>query len=499
MRGSSWQRSGGRRLGRPAHALAAVTALLTLLAFSSSALASSAPTIESVSVAGITEHDATLEAQINPNGLETTYEFNLASPACQSEWPIVGPCFAISGFSLPSATIPAGFGDQTVRVDINSASKTLRPGTWYEYAVTASNAAGKVTGYNAGEGPGIGRNFAGGGGEQNFKTLSANAAPPSEVLTGSAEPTPSGYKLTGKLNPDGLPTTYYYEYIGSNEVQCLDIEPGLDRCWHETAHAGPITGDTQQEVPPIEVTGLTAGITYHYRLVATNADRTVFGNEASFTVGSPPVIESVSLSRLTSTDATLEAQIDTEGLGTTYAFHMWSSCAHEACEYLANIPLPSGSLLGSFVPQSVSLDLSQRRRDVEIRGRVWLGDYDHQRGRSHERERRSVRTAAPEHDRTADHQHAAPVRLRTVRRSQQRQQQRSARRAGDLLVLIDAGRQSPDVTGHGRPPSSSHSRSTQKLAKALKLCEKKPKKQRASCEKRAKQKYASVAEKSKRT
>jgi hypothetical protein len=497
MRGSSWQRSGGRRLGRPAHALAAVTALLTLLAFSSSALASSAPTIESVSVAGITEHDATLEAQINPNGLETTYEFNLASPACQSEWPIVGPCFAISGFSLPSATIPAGFGDQTVRVDINSASKTLRPGTWYEYAVTASNAAGKVTGYNAGEGPGIGRNFAGGGGEQNFKTLSANAAPPSEVLTGSAEPTPSGYKLTGKLNPDGLPTTYYYEYIGSNEVQCLDIEPGLDRCWHETAHAGPITGDTQQEVPPIEVTGLTAGITYHYRLVATNADRTVFGNEASFTVGSPPVIESVSLSRLTSSDATLEAQIDTEGLGTTYAFHMWSSCAHEACEYLANIPLPSGSLLGSFVPQSVSLDLASVGVTLRYGAEYGWG---------------ITATSAAGHTSMSGGVFEPPppsviepLSTTTSPLSSAGQSPGANTNSGDQPAGPGAssspstpGVQSPDVLGT-KTTKLEPFEDTQKLAKALKLCEKKPKKQRASCEKRAKQKYASVAEKSKRT
>jgi hypothetical protein len=166
-------------------------AALALGVLTSVAAASTAPSIAGVSVSGITEHDATLEAQIDPNGLETIYEFHIASPACQSEWPIVGPCFAISGFALPSATIPAGSGDQTIRVDINSADKTLQPGTWYEYAVTASNAAGKVTGYNADEGPGIGRNFAGGGGEQNFKTLLTSHGPISEgvsVPLNTAEP-----------------------------------------------------------------------------------------------------------------------------------------------------------------------------------------------------------------------------------------------------------------------------------------------------------------------
>lgn len=246
-----------------------------------------APSIDSVSVSNVTEHDATLEAQINPHGLETTYEFNLASPACQSDWPMVGPCFAISGFPLPSATLPAGFGDQTVRLDINTAGKTLLPGTWYEYAVTASNAEGKVIGHNAGEGPGIGRNFAGGGGEQNFKTLAANLAP-SEVVTEPAEATPTGYKLAGKLNPGGLPTTYYFEYIGDREAECLG-GGGLNNCRPETAPAGPIEGDTQGQIAPIEVRQLTPGETYRYWLVASNSKGTVRGNEMTFTTASEQV------------------------------------------------------------------------------------------------------------------------------------------------------------------------------------------------------------------
>jgi hypothetical protein len=153
---------------------------------------------------------------------------------------------------------------------------TLQPGTTYHYRVLAAKRVQSEDGVNW-QGP-----FAEGP-DQTFTTLPPST-PPSEVVTGPAEPTPGGYKLKGKLNPDGLPTTYYYEYIGSNEVECLDMELGMARCWHETAHVGPITGDTQQEIPPVEVTGLTVGVTYRYRLVAHNADRAVFGNEASFAV-----------------------------------------------------------------------------------------------------------------------------------------------------------------------------------------------------------------------
>jgi hypothetical protein len=78
--------------------------------------------------------------------------------------------------------------------------------------------------------------------------------------------------------------------------------------------------------------------------------------------GKAPVIESVSISHLTPTDATLEAQIDTEDLETEYAFQLWSSpCSKKGsgCELIREVKLPSGaSLYPSSVPQSVSLDLN---------------------------------------------------------------------------------------------------------------------------------------------
>ena len=112
---------------------------------------------------------------------------------------------------------------------------------------------------------------------------------PSEVQTEPAEAIPGGAKLRGELNPSGLPTTYYFEYIGDDEVECLAVE----NCWPQTASMGPISGDSQQQVPPIEVTGLRFGETYRYRLVAGNADGAVRSTVATFTVGFSPVITSV--------------------------------------------------------------------------------------------------------------------------------------------------------------------------------------------------------------
>jgi hypothetical protein len=79
-------------------------------------------------------------------------------------------------------------------------------------------------------------------------------------------------------------------------------------------------------------------------------------------VGAALVIDSVSITHLTSSDATLEAQIDTRGLATAYQFQMWSSpCSKHGhgCELIRNVPLPTNGLLfGSYTDQSVSLDLN---------------------------------------------------------------------------------------------------------------------------------------------
>ncbi len=119
---------------------------------------------------------------------------------------------------------------------------------------------------------------------------------------------------------------------------------------------------------------LKPGTTYHYRVLAATATvtedtlewegPTAYGPDQTFTTpstpptGAAPVIDSVSVSHLTPTDATLEAQINTEGLPAMYDFLMsYSPCAR--CEGVATfeIPLPFGLLDGSFVDQSVSLDL----------------------------------------------------------------------------------------------------------------------------------------------
>jgi hypothetical protein len=118
----------------------------------------------------------------------------------------------------------------------------------------------------------------------SMSASSAHASLPSEVRTGPAEAIPSGLELKGKFNPGGLPTTYYFEYSSDT----CDEDP---HCSKQTAIEGPLTGDAQQEVPAVGVSGLIPSHGYAYRLVASNAGGTEAGefvNVMSGAAGEPP-------------------------------------------------------------------------------------------------------------------------------------------------------------------------------------------------------------------
>jgi hypothetical protein len=229
--------------------------------------AGEAPTIAGEAVSNVTEHDATLEAQINPNGLETTYEFHMTSYACPG-----GGCAAINVWSLPGGSIPAGSGDQAVSLDLNSAGVTLHPGTSYEYAVTASNTAGEAPSGGHWEGT-----------EQSFKTLSD--PPPSGPVseTGSASDlTQTSVTLAGSVNPRGaLETTYAFEYGTTTAYGAsAPTPPGVIK--GEGACGIPCEITTPQPVSE-NLTGLEPGVAYHYRLVSSGARGVSYGQDATFT------------------------------------------------------------------------------------------------------------------------------------------------------------------------------------------------------------------------
>ena len=303
--------------------------------------APSPPSVFDESVSGITEHDATLEASINPNGLETSYRFLLESGCLP---PLA--CMWITSYPLPSGKIAASREAHKVTLDLNSAGVTLQPHTEYRYSLEAASSAGST------EGPG------------HFFTTSPASAP---SISGESVSniTPTDATLEAQINTEGLESTYEV-WVGA--LPCIE-EAGPERC-EEDKIVGSIPASFSAQQVSVDIANasreLKPNTSYLYSVRATNMDGTSYGANEEFktAVASPPSIERESLSHLTSTDATLAAQINTEGLESTYNFFLQEAplCfkATPPCERPQHEPvrLPSGNLLGSFVVQSVSVELN---------------------------------------------------------------------------------------------------------------------------------------------
>jgi hypothetical protein len=112
------------------------------------------PTIVSESASSITEHGATLEAQVNTGGLETTYAFWLGQQRCAQ--PVVGgekpQCYILVTGPLDEGHIVAGDAAQVVSTVVTG----LEANEPYLYVVGAVNSAGHVL-----------------GAEKHFRTLAA--------------------------------------------------------------------------------------------------------------------------------------------------------------------------------------------------------------------------------------------------------------------------------------------------------------------------------------
>ncbi len=345
----------GRRMARLVAFIAVTTLACGLFAVSAQA---AEPTIEGVSVKAISSKRATLEATIDPGDLETTYEFWVEFAVCQNPPLNAGVCDAIAIGPHGHGQLAAVSSGQNVDTTLTH----LSPGYLYKYWVVASNSEGEVQ-----------------SGSKSFAAL-----PPPVVASESASGiTSSDGTLEAQVDPEGQSVYYQFQLVANasefpSELECP--QRVLPRACLETSAYGGVlpvgylpAGSTDQSVSlDLAKAGVTLepDTTYHYRVLVAPFVQTedtvqwegppVDGADRTFTTEpgpSPPSIESVSLSRLTSSDATLEAQIDTEGLETTYQFEMWASPCGTKCELIENVTLPSGKLLGSFVAQSVSLDL----------------------------------------------------------------------------------------------------------------------------------------------
>jgi hypothetical protein len=109
-------------------------------------------------------------------------------------------------------------------------------------------------------------------------SLSSSPAVPTAISGSTTSVEFTSGTLNGTVNPNGASTTVIFEYgTGANYGSSI------------TATQSPLAGTTAQSVSA-RLTGLKAGMTYHFRITATNSVGTSNGPDKSFTTTAADVV-----------------------------------------------------------------------------------------------------------------------------------------------------------------------------------------------------------------
>ena len=166
----------------------------------------------------------------------------------------------------------------------NSAITSLTAGTTYYYRAYATNSVNTTY-----------------GNVQSFTTL----AKPTLSTTAASDITSTTATLNGNITSDGgaAITARGFVYATSNTDLIIGTTGVTD-----VALSGTEIGTFNSAI-----TGLTAGTTYYYRAYATNSVNTTYGNVQSFTTLAKPTLSTTAASDITSTTATLNGNITSDG------------------------------------------------------------------------------------------------------------------------------------------------------------------------------------------
>ncbi len=179
------------------------------------------------------------------------------------------------------------------------------------------------------------------GGAQRVAVFKSGLLLP-DVSTGADKVKRVTATLEGGVNPDG------------EEVTSCQFEYGTSTSYGQTAPCSAAPGSGSSPVPvSAELSGLAQDTTYHYRLVAENANGTHAGADATFTTSS--IVEGLSTAPATGvlgTSATLNGSLEPNGLDTHYWFEYGpspsygSSTPHEDAGEASAVKLVSATLTG---------------------------------------------------------------------------------------------------------------------------------------------------------
>ena len=181
----------------------------------------------------IASFSATLNGLLDPHGLPTSVHFQY------------GPTTSYGLTTAPQ--IHSGNTFFNISGNISS----LTANTTYHFRIVASNTVGTTI-----------------GSDSAFTTLTMTG-PPVVTTNRGTNITASSATLNGTLDPHGLSTTLYFQY-------------GKTTSYGSRTPNQIKTGDHYQNVLA-SISSLTAGTTYHFRIVAGNTLGTTYGTDRTLT------------------------------------------------------------------------------------------------------------------------------------------------------------------------------------------------------------------------
>ena len=199
------------------------------------------PAVLSESASGETRTGVQLSGSVNPENSLTFYQFQYGTSASY-------------GSSTGEAQAGSGLGEVTVGPTTIS---ELKPGTTYHYRLLVSNGSGTTTGE-----------------DETFTTLPPT---PPIVSTGVATNiSREAATLSATVDPRGLSSTYEFD-LGASTSYGIQL-------------FGLAGQGTVAETITVSVLFLQPGVTYHYRIQASNTDGTSYGADQTFTTPTYPAL-----------------------------------------------------------------------------------------------------------------------------------------------------------------------------------------------------------------
>ncbi len=197
------------------------------------------PVVTTGSPLAVSDSSVTLTGQVEPKGhgeiTECKFEYGFDTTYGHSI-----PC------SPDPRTVP--FTENTA---VTATIDNFSPGTRDHYRLVATNSAGATV-------------------DGLDKTFTTTQAPAIDGVR-AEKVTATSADLIGQIDPNGLPTTYRFEY-----------GPTIDYGQDVPVPDGTIEASFSDQERSVELTGLTPHAVYHYRVVAENEDGITNGEDHSF-------------------------------------------------------------------------------------------------------------------------------------------------------------------------------------------------------------------------